>query len=117
LRLKAEFEEETNNKKNLILQNEAKIKEREKAASAQLEEAKRKEKEVQTLRDQLNTQQEALKKRKEDVEKEHQGIVSQLEKIAGLTASEAREQMVEALKNEAQIQASSYTKDTIAQAK
>ncbi|KAA9340871.1 ribonuclease Y [Adhaeribacter soli] len=117
LRLKAEFEEDSNKKKNLIIQNEQKVKQREQAVAKQIEDHKKKEKEVETLRETLNTQLEGLKKRQEQVEKEHQSIVSQLEKIAGLTASEAREQMVEALKNEAQIQASSYIKDTVANAK
>src|SRR6478736_6466449 len=117
LKLKSEFEEDSNKKKNLIIQNEQKIKQREQTVSKQLEDFKKKEKETDTLKETLNTQLEGLKKRQEQVEKEHQGIVAQLEKIAGLTASEAREQMVEALKNEAQIQASSYIKDTVANAK
>ncbi|MBK0404072.1 ribonuclease Y [Adhaeribacter sp. BT258] len=117
LRLKAEFEEDSNKKKNIILQNEAKVKQREQAVAKQIEDFKKNEKEVEALKGTLNTQLEGLKKRQEQVEKDHQSIVSQLEKIAGLTASEAREQMVEALKNEAQIQASSYIKDTVANAK
>ncbi|MBT9393416.1 ribonuclease Y [Hymenobacter sp. NST-14] len=44
-------------------------------------------------------------------------ITTQLETISGLTAAEAREQLVESLKNEAQIQASSYIKDVVAQSK
>ncbi|SES89185.1 ribonuclease Y [Hymenobacter actinosclerus] len=44
-------------------------------------------------------------------------ITTQLEAISGLTAAEAREQLVEGLKNEAQIQASSYIKDVVAQSK
>src|SRR6478735_5362146 len=117
LRLKAEFEEDSNKKKNLIIQNEQKVKQREQAVAKQIEDFKKNEKEVEALKGTLNTQLEGLKKRQEQVEKDHQSIVSQLEKIAGLTASEAREQMVEALKNEAQIQASSYIKDTVANAK
>jgi ribonuclease Y len=117
LRLKAEFEEDSNKKKNLIIQNEQKVKQREQAVAKQIEDFKKNEKEVEALKGTLNTQLEGLKKRQEQAEKDHQSIVSQLEKIAGLTASEAREQMVEALKNEAQIQASSYIKDTVANAK
>ena len=44
-------------------------------------------------------------------------ITTQLETISGLTAAEAREQLVEGLRNEAQIQASSYIKDVVAQSK
>ena len=117
LRLKAEFEDEVNKKKNIIIQNENKVKQREQTVNTQLEQVKRKETELNTLKEQLATQAEHLKKRKEEVEKEHQSIIVQLEQIANLSASEAREQLVETLKNEAQIQASSYVKDVVAQAK
>jgi ribonuclease Y len=139
LKLKAEFDEEMNKKKNIILQNENKVKQREQQATKQYEQAKRleadleKEKEALTVqldkeranmnaqldkeKEQLSLQLEQLKKRKEEVEERHNEIVGQLEKIAGLTASEAREQLVEALKNEAQTQASSHIKDIVAQAK
>lgn len=117
LSLKAEFEEDCNKKKQIIIQNEAKVKQREQQVNTQLEQVKRKETELNTLKEQLAVQAEALKKRKEEVEKEHQSIIQQLEHIASLSASEAREQLVETLKNEAQIQASSYVKDVVAQAK
>jgi ribonuclease Y len=117
LRLKAEFEEDVNKKKNIIIQNENKVKQREQQITTQLEQVKRKETELNTLKEQLAVQTEQLKKRKEEVEKEHQSIISQLEQIASLSAAEAREQLVETLKNEAQIQASSYIKDVVAQAK
>ncbi|UOQ67002.1 ribonuclease Y [Hymenobacter volaticus] len=76
----------------------------------------------------LEAQLAKLQQREEEVETEleqtrhhlneqlHQ-VQSQLEAISGLTAAEAREQLVESLKNEAQIQASSYIKDVVAQAK
>ncbi|UOG75732.1 ribonuclease Y [Hymenobacter tibetensis] len=76
----------------------------------------------------LENQLAKLQQREEEVETEleqtrhhlheqlHQ-VQSKLETISGLTAAEAREQLVESLKNEAQIQASSYIKDVVAQAK
>ncbi|PSR54233.1 ribonuclease Y [Adhaeribacter arboris] len=117
LSLKAEFEEDSNKKKQIIIQNEAKVKQREQQVNTQLEQIKRKENELNILKEQLAVQAEGLKKRKEEVEKEHQSIIGQLEHIANLSAAEAREQLVETLKNEAQIQASSYVKDVVAQAK
>ncbi|WP_162052895.1 ribonuclease Y [Pontibacter pamirensis] len=139
LKLKSEFDEEMNKKKNIIIQNENKVKQREQQATKQLEQTKRLETELEKEREvvaaqldkeraqmnaqldkekeQVNTQLEQLKKRKEEVEAKHNEIVGQLEKIAGLTASEAREQLVEALKSEAQTQASSHVKDIVAQAK
>lgn len=117
LRLKAEFEDEANKKKNIILQNENKVKQREQLLTTQLEQIKRKENEFVALKEQLAAQTEGLKKREEELEQAHQSIIGQLEHVASLSAAEAREQLVETLKNEAQIQASSYVKDVVAQAK
>ncbi|PIQ20220.1 MAG: ribonuclease Y [Cytophagales bacterium CG18_big_fil_WC_8_21_14_2_50_42_9] len=124
LRLKAEFEEDVNKKKNIIIQNENKVKQREQQVNGLQEQVKRKEAELATQKEELNAQKEQLNaqlsgidKRKEEVEKARLSVIDQLEKIANLTASEAREQLIESLKNEAQIQASSHIKDIVAQAK
>ncbi|GAB3305476.1 MULTISPECIES: ribonuclease Y [Hymenobacter] len=58
-----------------------------------------------------------LEEGRQELSEKLQLVTSQLESISGLTAAEAREQLVESLKNEAQIQASSYIKDVVAQAK
>ncbi|WP_139924492.1 ribonuclease Y [Hymenobacter sp. DG01] len=90
-REKLEAQEE---KRRTTLENQlAKLEQREQEVEAELEEG-----------------------RQELSSKLHQ-VTSQLETISGLTAAEAREQLVESLKNEAQIQASSYIKDVVAQAK
>lgn len=117
LKLKSEFEEESNKKKNIIIQNENKVKQREQHVAKQMEQTKRREAELDKEKEALDHQHELLKRRKEEVEQQHSEVVAQLEKIAGLTAAEAREQMVEALKSEAQSHASSYVKDIVAQAK
>ncbi|QCR23558.1 ribonuclease Y [Pontibacter sp. SGAir0037] len=117
LRLKSEFEEEVNKKKNIIIQNENKVKQREQHVAKQMEQTKRRETELDKEKETLTQQLEGLKKRKEEVEHQHNEVVAQLERIAGLTAAEAREQLVEALKSEAQSHASSYVKDIVAQAK
>src|SRR5690606_24699507 len=56
-------------------------------------------------------------KKKEEAEKMHQQQVVQLEKIANLTAEQARNELVDALKHEAETKASSYIKQTIEEAK
>ncbi|MCP2043431.1 MULTISPECIES: ribonuclease Y [Pontibacter] len=117
LKLKSEFEEESNKKKNIIIQNENKVKQREQHVAKQMEQTKRRETELDKEKEALDHQLEVLKKRKEEVEQQHSEVVARLEKIAGLTAAEAREQMVEALKSEATSHASSYVKDIVAQAK
>ena len=117
LRLKSEFEEDVNKKKNIIIQNENKVKQREQQLSTQLEQVRKKENELNTQKEQLSIQLDGIQKRKDEVEKARLSVIDQLEKIANLSAAEAREQLIESLKNEAQIQASSHIKDIVAQAK
>jgi ribonuclease Y len=117
LKLKQEFEEEANKKKNLIIQNEQKLKQREQSLSKSLEQNQRKEAELDSLKENLAAQLDIVSKRKEEAEKLRLQQVSKLEKIANLTAEEAKNQIVDALKEEAKSKASSYIKDIVDEAK
>jgi ribonuclease Y len=117
LKMKSEFEDEANKKKNLIISNEQKIKQREQTLSKEIENLKRKEGELDDIRLDLSAQLEHVKKRKEELDKFNQQKIQVLENISKLTADEAREQLVSSLKDEAQTRASSYVKDIMEQAK
>lgn len=117
LKLKAEFEDEANRKKNQIIANEQKLKQKEQSISKQIEQAQRKEAELDSLKENLTAQMEIVNKRKAELEKVKLEQVTALERIANLSADEAKEQLVEALKEEAQSKASSYIKEIIEEAK
>ncbi|TGE23411.1 ribonuclease Y [Hymenobacter metallicola] len=101
---------------------------REKLQNDSQQQRERLEAQEEKRRATLETQLAKLQQREQEVEEELEStreslsaqltqVQHQLETISGLTAAEAREQLVESLKNEAQIQASSYIKDVVAQAK
>jgi ribonuclease Y len=117
LKMRSEFEDEANKKKSLIISNEQKIKQREQTLSKEIENLKRKEGELDDIRTDLAAQLEHTKKRKEELDKFNQQKIQVLENISKLTAEEAREQLVAALKDEAQTRASSFIKDIMEQAK
>ncbi|MEZ0486914.1 ribonuclease Y [Fibrella aquatica] len=138
LRLKAEFEEQTNEKRGLLQQNEAKLKQREQQLAQQADQQRTREGELNQLKNEINliknevgqqksalTQQvEALNRRNEDVDRRQAEAdkmlaeqVSQLEKIAGLSADQALERMVDTLKAEADTRASAYVKNMLEEAK
>jgi ribonuclease Y len=117
LKLKTEFEEEANRKKNLIISNEQKIKQREQQISKELETLKRKEADTTEMQQNLAMQLDNVKKRKEELDKFNQQKIQVLESISKLTAEEAREQLVASLKDEAQTKANSYIKEIMEQAK
>jgi ribonuclease Y len=117
LKLKANFDEDSNNRKNQIIQNEQKVKQMQQQASQQVEQNKRLENELKGKDSKLNEQLEIANKKREEAEKLHHQQVVQLEKIANLTADQAKKELVEALKSEADTKASSYIKQTIEEAK
>lgn len=117
LKLRSEFEEEVNKKKNLIISNENKLKQREQNLSKQIEQIKRKEAELDSSKENVTAQIDILNKRKEELDRIKVQQVSMLEKVANLTADEARDQLVQALKDEAHSKASSHIKEILEEAK
>ena len=117
LQLKAEHEQEINNKNNLAAQRDNSLKQKEQSLGQKLENATRKEAELDNQRQQLARQQELLDKKKAEVEQSHQIQVKQLEKISGLSVDEAKSQLIEALKDEAKTNAMSMIKDIVEDAK
>jgi ribonuclease Y len=117
LKMKQDFEEEANRKKNQIISNEQKIKQREGQLAKEIETIKRKEGELDEERQSLAMQHELVKKRKEELDKFNAQKVAILEGISKLTADQARDQLVESMKEEAQTKASSYIKEIMEQAK
>jgi ribonuclease Y len=117
LKMKQEFEEEANRKKNQIIANEQKIKQREAQLSKELEQTKRKEADLDEERQSLARQHELVKSRKEELDRFNQQKVQVLESISKLTADQARDQLVESMKEEAQHKANSFIKDILEQAK
>lgn len=117
LQLKAEHEQEIQQKNTLASQRENSLKQKEQSLSQKLENSTRKEQELDTTRQNLNRQIEILEKKKTEVDQLHNQQVTQLEKIAGLSAEDAKAQMVEALKDEARTNAMSMIKDIVEDAK
>lgn len=124
LKLKSDFEEESNKKKQILLQNESKLKQREQQLNQMLDQNKRRESEleqqkqqVEQQRNQLTQQADVVNKQKTEVEKMRAQQIEQLEKIANLTSDQAREQLVNNLKAEAESRAASYIKNIVEEAK
>ncbi|WP_057937410.1 ribonuclease Y [Algoriphagus resistens] len=117
LKLKAEFDEEMSNKKNIIITNENKVKQREQQVSKELEQVKRKEAELDSKSENLNAQLHSLKVKKEELDRVTNQRIADLEKVANLTREEARDQLVTMLTEEANSRASSQIKDILDEAK
>jgi ribonuclease Y len=117
LKLKSEFDEETNTKKNIIITNENKVKQREQQVSKELEQVKRKEAELDSKKENLNAQLHSVQVKKEELDRITNQRISDLEKVANQTREEAREELVRMLTEEAHSKASSQIKDILDEAK
>ena len=117
LKLKSEQEEETNRRRQQMVQTENKFKQQQQETAKKNEQLNRKEAELESARENLLAQIDITKHKQDEAERLRLQQVKQLERIAGLTADEARNQMVEALRQEAEAKASTYIKDIVEQAK
>ena len=117
LQLKTDHEKMFNEKNNKLLQAENKLKQRETSFSQKFEEFQRKQREVDTIRENLNSQLQLVDKRTEELEKMHRTQVDKLEAISGLSADEAKAQLIESLKAEAKTEAMSYINEIMDEAK
>lgn len=117
LQLKAEHEKVINEKNSRIGMAESRIKQKELTLSQKLEEAQRKKNEADAIRENLNSQLEIVDKKHEELSKLHRQQVDQLEAISGLSAEEAKNHLIESLKEEAKTGAMSYINEILDEAK
>lgn len=110
LNRKAELDKEANQRNQKMQAFENKLKQRELAINQNNEDLQKKQKEVDNQKDKLNKQQERL----DSLINEQR---SKLEAISGLTTEEARDTLIESLKDEAKTQAQQYINEIVDDAK
>lgn len=115
--LKSEHEKIINEKNSKVAQAENKIKQKENALNQKFEEVQRSKKEIDELKEKLNVQMEVAEKKHDELERLHKQQVDQLETISGLSAEEAKAQLIDSLKAEAKTEAMSYINEIIEEAK
>jgi len=117
LKLKSEFEEESSRKKNILLSNENKLKQREARLNEQAEKLRKQENSLKEKEETIETQLELTRKKQSELERVRQQQVAILEKVSGLSADEARQQLMKSLEDEAHTQATALIKNIIEEAK
>ena len=117
LSLKSEHEKTVNEKNAQIREAENRVKQKENTLNQKMNEADRKNKELENQKNQLHNQQEALKAKEEEYELLRGQVIRQIESIAGLSAQEAKAQLMESMKAEARTEAQAYINDCIDEAR
>src|SRR5690606_34279353 len=117
LQLKAEHEKEVSQRNSTGAQKENTIRQKEQSLNQKLESINREKQEM----DNRNKKQDHLiehnERKSEEVDQLKNQHIKQLETIAGLSAQEAREQLVNSLREEARSQAIMQIKDVVDEAK
>ncbi len=116
-KMKAESEKQANARMSKVQSAEAKAKQRELQLNQMQSELQRKRNENDALKTTLDNQMAAIEIRQNEVDKMHKKAQEMLEHISGLSAEEAKEKLVESLKDEAKTQAASYINDIMDEAK
>lgn len=117
LELKNDAERQINSRTSKIQSTENRLKQREITLNQRQEEINKKNVETDELKNNLLNQQEFLDKKSAELERLHRQSVEKLETISGLSAEEAKERLVESLKEEAKSDAQSYISEIMDEAK
>ena len=117
MKIKTEAEKAANARMSKIQSAEAKIKQREMQLAQMQAELQRKKSETDTLKSNLENQLVLIDAKKQELDKMQRNIQDTLEHVSGLSAEEAKEKLIESLKDEAKTAAASYINDIMDEAK
>lgn len=117
VQLKAQHDKEVFERNRKISDAENRIKQKEVSINQKEANFDKQIKENEAIKETLNRQIEIVNNKRTELEKHQEEHIRRLEKIAGLSADEAKAQLVESLKNEAQTQALSLQQEIIEDAK
>ena len=117
LQLKSEHEQHIAEKNRQIAEAENRMHQKQNALNQQASELGRKNHEADQLKESLKVREDALAKRVQEYETLRTEAIRQMENLAGMTAEQAKTQLVESLKDEARTQAQSYINEMIDEAR
>ena len=115
--MKNEYDSQCNQRNAKMQQQESKLKQREMQLNQFQAELQKGKAETENMRETLNNQMDIVNSRKQELEKLNRMASERLETISGLSASEAKEKLIEALKEEAKTDAMSYVNEIMEEAK
>ncbi len=117
LQIKAEADKQANQRLTKIQAAEARIKQRELQLNQQQGDIARRRNENEAIKANLDAQAQVLESQKTELDKLTRTAQDTLEHISGLSADEAKEKLIESLRDEAKTAAASYINDIMDEAK
>ena len=115
--LKLEHENHVRQAEQKLHQQEQRVQQRDQQLNQKQSEVQRAQNELNTQKQNLENQQKALERKTQEIDRLQKAAEQQLEQISGLSAEEAKKQLVDALKDEAKTAAMAYINDTMDEAR
>ena len=117
IQLKAEHDKEVLERNRKLSDTENRARQKEQSITQKLDQLDKQIKENDAIKENLNKQIDVVNQKRTEFEKHQEEHLRRLEKIAGLTAEEAKAQLVESLKQEAHTQALAIQQEIVDDAK
>lgn len=117
IELKSEHEQVILSRDRKVAEVEKRVRDKESQISNELAKAKKVNDDFEAKTNEYQTKIESLEKKSAEIDKMHKSQVEQLEVISGLSAEDAKNQLVESLKAEAKTNAMGYIQETLEEAK
>lgn len=117
LKIKDEAEKLANQRMSKIQSVESKMKQREMQLNQQQSENQRQRNELDNVRQRLNAEEAVIESRKEELDRLKRSAQDTLEHLSGLSSEEAKEKLIESLKDEAKTAAAQYINEIMDEAK
>ena len=117
LNKKSELEKEVQQRNQKIQQSENKLKQRELSLNQRQEELGRRKQENDQAQQRIDNEKKLLALKQADLEKMQDQERAKLEELSGLSAEEAKNRLVESMKDKAKMDAASYVNEIVDQAK
>lgn len=118
---KNELDKEIHQRNQQLQQAENRSKQREMSLNQKQDELNRRKQETENLRTRLENQQSLLEKKEEELDARQADLINQerskLEELSGLSAEEAKQQLIDSLKDEARTNAQAYINEIMDEAK
>lgn len=117
LNKKSELEKEVQQRNQKILQNENRLKQREISLNQRQDEIGRKKLELTQLQQRIDNEKKLMLVKQQELEKMQEQERAKLEELSGLSAEEAKERLIDSLKDQAKLDAASYINEIVDEAK
>lgn len=117
LNKKSELEKEVQQRNQKIQQNENRLKQREISLNQRQDEIGRKKQELTQLQQRIDNEKKLMLVKQQELEKMQEQERAKLEELSGLSADEAKERLIDSLKDQAKLDAASYINEIVDEAK